>query len=121
VTGFSNLYVLNTLLKQTFAKPQHEVQSRLLLDNVVCERAPVLELLVPEDEQLLVKRHALLVLDLALHHVNRVARLHLESDSLASQCFDKDLHRVDCCLYIALRRAFTTPCIKYIMCAGICT
>jgi hypothetical protein len=27
------------------------------------------------------------------------------------------LHRVDCCLYMALRSAFTTPCTKYIMSA----
>ena len=46
------------------AKPQHEVQRALLLDVVVAERPPVLQLLAGEDEALLVGRDALLVLDL---------------------------------------------------------
>merc|ERR1719473_1012573 len=46
------------------AEAQHEVERRLLLDVVVRERAAVLELLAREDEALLVRRDALLVLDL---------------------------------------------------------
>merc|ERR1711977_316437 len=48
------------------AQPEHQVQRRLLLDVVVEERAPVLELLAREDETLLIGRDALLVLDLRL-------------------------------------------------------
>jgi len=53
-----------------------------LLDVVVAQCAPVLQLLAGEDQPLLVWRDALLVLDLALHIVDRVAALHLEGDRL---------------------------------------
>jgi hypothetical protein len=59
------------------------VERRLLLDVVVGERAAVLELLAREDEALLVRRDALLVLDLRLDVLDRVGRLDLERDSLA--------------------------------------
>ena len=48
-------------------QPQHQVQRRLLLDAVVGQRPAVLELLAREDQPLLVRRDALLVLDLGLH------------------------------------------------------
>ncbi len=54
-----------------------------LLDVVVAQCAPVLQLLAGEDQPLLVWRDALLILDLALHIVDRVAALHLESDGLS--------------------------------------
>ena len=44
----------------------------LLLDVVVGEGAAVFKLLAGEDEALLVRRDALLVLDLGLHVVDRV-------------------------------------------------
>ena len=68
------------------------MQRRLLLDVVVGERAAVLELLAGEDEALLVRRDALLVLDLLLHVLDRVRRLHVESDGLARESLDEDLH-----------------------------
>ena len=46
------------------AEAKHEVEGRLLLDVVIREGAAVLELLAREDEALLVRRDALLVLDL---------------------------------------------------------
>jgi hypothetical protein len=49
------------------------VKGRLILDVVVGERASVLELLARKDEALLVRGNALLVLDLALDHFDRVA------------------------------------------------
>ena len=60
------------------------MQRGLLLDVVVRERAAVLELLAGEDEALLVGGDALLVLDLGLDVVNRVRRLDLERDGLAT-------------------------------------
>ena len=54
------------------AQAQHQMQSRLLLDVVVRESAAVLELLAREDEALLVRRDALLVLDLRLDVVDGV-------------------------------------------------
>ena len=67
------------------------MQRGLLLDVVVGQRAAVLELLAGEDETLLVGGDALLVLNLGLDIVNRVRRLHLEGDGLASQSLDEDL------------------------------
>ena len=69
-------------------------QRRLLLDVVVCEGAPVLELRARKDEPLTVGLDALPVLDLALHHVDGVARLHIKGDGLARQRteINKDLH-----------------------------
>jgi len=59
------------------AQAQHQVQRRLLLDVVVGERAAVLELLAGEDQALLVRRDALLVLDLGLDVLDGVGRLDL--------------------------------------------
>lgn len=56
-----------------------------LLDVVVGQSAAILELLTSEDKTLLVRRNALLVLDLALHIVDSVAGLDLEGDGLARQ------------------------------------
>jgi hypothetical protein len=68
------------------------VQGGLLLDVVVGESAAVLELLAGEDEALLVRRDALLVLDLGLHIVDGVGGLDLERDGLARQGLHEDLH-----------------------------
>jgi hypothetical protein len=67
----------------TTAQTEDKVESRLLLDVVVAQGATVFELLTSEDETLLVRRNALLVLDLALDIVNSVAGLNLERDGLA--------------------------------------
>ena len=72
--------------------PKHKVERALLLNVVVREGTAVLQLLAGEDQPLLVRRNALLVLNLRLHNVDRVARLDLQSDRLASESLDKDLH-----------------------------
>ena len=74
------------------AQAQDQVQRGLLLDVVVRKRAAVLQLLAGKDEALLVRGDALLVLDLGLDAVNGVAGLDLQSDGLASQRLDEDLH-----------------------------
>ena len=56
-----------------------------LLNVVIGEGAAVLELLAGEDQALLVRGNALLVLDLALHIVDGVRGLDLEGDGLARQ------------------------------------
>ena len=87
------------------------MESRLLLDVVVAERAAVLELLAREDQALLVGRDAegpavwsaqvrwrkeynvpLLVLDLGLDIVDGVRGLHLKGDSLAREGLYENLH-----------------------------
>ena len=45
------------------AQTKHQVEGGLLLDVVVSERATVLQLLAGEDQTLLVRRDALLVLE----------------------------------------------------------
>ena len=59
------------------------MEGGLLLDVVVRESAAVLELLASEDQALLVRGDALLVLDLGLDVVDGVGRLDLEGDGLA--------------------------------------
>ena len=48
------------------------MEGGLLLDVVVGQRAPVLKLFAGEDESLLIRGNALLVLDLLLDALNRV-------------------------------------------------
>ena len=57
-----------------------------------CFLPSILQLLAREDQPLLVGGNALLVLDLGLHVLDGVRRLHLEGDGLTRQGFDKDLH-----------------------------
>ena len=64
------------------------MQGALLLNVVVAQGTAVFQLLTSEDESLLVRRDALLVLDLRLHVVDGVARFHLQSDSLAGKGLD---------------------------------
>ncbi|KAG6556714.1 hypothetical protein Mapa_001657 [Marchantia paleacea] len=68
------------------------MQRRLLLDVVVCKSATVLKLLTGKDQPLLVRGNSFLVLNLSLHIVDRVRAFHLQSDGLAGQSLDKDLH-----------------------------
>uniref|UniRef100_A0A453IGJ0 Uncharacterized protein n=1 Tax=Aegilops tauschii subsp. strangulata TaxID=200361 RepID=A0A453IGJ0_AEGTS len=76
------------------AEAKHEVERGLLLDVVVGEGAAVVQLLPREDEALLVRRDAFLVLDLCLDGVDGVAALHLEGDGLPRQRLHEDLHLV---------------------------
>lgn len=73
-------------------EPEHEVERGLLLDIVVREGPAVLELLSGENQTLLIRGDTLLVLDLRLDIVDRVAGLHVERDGLTREGLDKDLH-----------------------------
>jgi hypothetical protein len=70
------------------------MQRRFLLHVVVRKRPAVLQLLPRKNEALLVGGDPLLVLDFALDHVNRVARLDFERDSFSGQVLHKHLHAV---------------------------
>ena len=74
--------IIGALHAHTSAQPEHWVERRLLLDVVVSERATVLELLAGEDQALLVRRNALLVLDLRLDVLDGVVALNFERDRL---------------------------------------
>jgi hypothetical protein len=76
----------------TTTETEDQVEGRLLLDIVVGKGAAILQLLARKDQTLLVWGDALLVLDLGLHIVDGVGTLNLQSDGLASQCLDEDLH-----------------------------
>ena len=58
------------------------MERALLLNIVVTQRPVVLQLLTCEDEPLLVRRDALLVLDLLLHVIDAVAGLNVERNRL---------------------------------------
>ena len=68
------------------------MEGGLLLDVVVSQGAAVLELLAGEDEALLIRGDALLVLDLSLDVLDGVVGLHLEGNGLARQGLHEDLH-----------------------------
>ena len=88
------------------AETEDEMESGLLLDVVVGEGSTVFELLASEDESLLVGRDALLVLDLSLDVVDSIRWLDLESDGLAGESFDENLHfALLVCLLILIKLA----------------
>jgi hypothetical protein len=62
-----------------------------LLDVVVAQGAAILELLAGEDQALLVRGNALLVLDLGLDVVDGVARLDVEGNGLTRQGLDETI------------------------------
>ena len=68
------------------------MKGTLFLDIVVRKSAAVLKLLASEDQALLVRRNAFLILDLSFHIVDGVGRLDLERDGLAGECLHKYLH-----------------------------
>ena len=83
---------LERRLDDTTTQSEDEVEGRLLLDVVIRERATVLELLAGEDEALLVRGDAFLVLNLSLDILDGVRGLDLEGDCLASQSLNENLH-----------------------------
>jgi len=68
------------------------VEGGLLLDVVVSKGTAILKLLASKDEPLLVRRNAFLVLDLSLDIINGVRGLNFESDGLAGEGLNEDLH-----------------------------
>jgi len=64
------------------------MESRFLLDVVVRQGAAVLELLASENQALLVRGNALLVLNLRLHIVDGIRRFNLEGDGLSREGLD---------------------------------
>jgi len=74
------------------SKTQHQVERGVWLDVVVGERLAVLELLAGEDQALLVRRNALLVMDLFLDNRDGVVVLDIEIYRLTSEGLDKELH-----------------------------
>ncbi len=82
----------NSHLHGATPKAEHQMQGRLLLNVVIREGAPVLELFAGEDQPLLLRRNTLLVLDLCLDILDGVIRLDLQSDGLSRESLHEDLH-----------------------------
>ena len=79
-------------LLTTTSQSENQVEGRFLLDVVVGQGTAVFQLLTSKDQSLLVRRNTFLVLDLRLHVVDGVRRLHLQGDGLAGQGLDENLH-----------------------------
>ena len=87
------------------AQTKDKVEGALLLDVVIVEGAAILKLLASEDQALLVRGDALLVLDLGLDILDVIRGLDLEGNGLAGEGLDEDLHDafvVDVCLVLML-------------------
>ena len=76
----------------TSSESEDQVKSRFFLDVVVSQSSAVFQLFAGEDESLLIRGDAFLVLDLGLDVLNGVRVLNIEGDSLAGQSLDEDLH-----------------------------
>jgi hypothetical protein len=71
---------------------EDQVEGRLLVDVVVLQGEPVLQLPGSKNQTLVVHRDTLMDLYLTLHNLNAVRGLHVQSNGLACQCLDEDLH-----------------------------
>ena len=79
-------------LHHTTSKSEDQVEGGFLLDVVITEGSSVFELLSSEDESLLIRWDAFLVLDLGFHVLNGVVGFDIKGDGLSSQSLDEDLH-----------------------------
>jgi len=90
-------------------RSQHKMQRGLLLDVVVRQGTPVLELLPRKDESLLVRGDTLLVLDLRLDSLNRIRRLGVQRNRLACERLHENLHSIFYCRGRSLYRPQLIP------------
>merc|ERR1712051_581229 len=68
------------------------MEGRFLLDIIVGERATVFELLSSENQPLLLRGNAFLILNFCLDISDSVVGFDIEGDSLSREGLDKDLH-----------------------------
>jgi len=76
----------------TSPQSQNEMKRGLLLDVIITECSSILQLFAGEDKTLLIWGNSFLILDLSFDVLDRVGRLHLQSDGLSSKGLDEDLH-----------------------------
>merc|ERR1711997_1190590 len=76
----------------TSTETENQMQSGFLLNVVVREGATILKLLASKDQSLLVWGNALLILNLSFDIFNGVRSLHFQSNGLAGQGLDENLH-----------------------------
>merc|ERR1712161_72946 len=89
-TSFFVCFLKKKLLATT--KTKDKVKGRFLLDVVVGKSTAIFELFAGKDQSLLIWGNAFLVLDLGLDIFDGVRSLHFQSNGLASQGLDKNLH-----------------------------
>lgn len=68
------------------------MKRRLLLNIVIGQRASILQLLARKDKPLLIRRNTLFILNLRLHVLNRVRRLHIQRNRLSRERLYEYLH-----------------------------
>ena len=68
------------------------MKSRFLLNIVIRQSSPILQLLSGEDQSLLIWRNSFLVLDLGLNVLDAITSLDLQGDGFTGQGLDEDLH-----------------------------
>jgi len=76
----------------TSSQSENQMKSRLLLNIVIRKRTAILQLLPCEDQTLLIRWNAFLVLNLRLHIWDCVRGFNIQGNGLASKCLDKYLH-----------------------------
>merc|ERR1712121_37642 len=76
----------------TSSQTEHKMESALLLDVVVGESTSIFQLFSSEDQSLLVWWNSFLVLDLCFYIFNGVRWFNLQSNGLASEGLEKNLH-----------------------------
>jgi len=74
------------------AESKDQVQCRLFLDVVVRKSSAIFKLFAGKDQSLLIWGNSLLVLNLGLDIFDGVRSLHFQSNGLAGQGLDKNLH-----------------------------
>ena len=95
------------------------MECALLLNIVIRKSASIFKLLACKDESLLIRRNALLVLDLLLDTLDCVRRLNIKSNSLTRQSLDKYLH-AHFVLYPVRRFFFHDTNLKEIKLKNVC-
>merc|ERR1711996_87322 len=68
------------------------MEGGLLLDVIIGQSSSIFELFSCEDQPLLIRRDAFLVLDLGLHVLDGIRWLNLEGDGFTGQGLHEDLH-----------------------------
>merc|ERR1712180_385474 len=76
----------------TSSKTKNKMEGGLLLDVIIGQSSSVFELFSCEDQPLLIRGDALLVLDLGFHILDGIGWLHLEGDGFTGQRLHEDLH-----------------------------
>ena len=90
--GSCSGWEISVLLSATTTKAQYQMQSGFFLDVVVRKCSPVFQLLASENQSLLIRWDTFFVLDLLLDVLDRVARLHVQSNRLTGQSLYENLH-----------------------------